>query len=537
LEIGTKNITSWGAIVQQFKLFIDGKDVDTGKYEYFPYADQVILDFKKTYQVITKLKKGEFVEDVDKYIYARYCIGDNELNKKAIESAYEASKIFRKFSISKRRKILYDIHKYLVLNKDNIIKLLSIEGHPYQLAKWEYSAMDNAFCKTTLDLFKDSVWDEVGSVGKEKLYLVRKPDGVVALVPPKNASASNSLSAAYCFLAGNAVIVKAPLKAPLATIFVWKNIVAKALKENNAPEGIMSIIVGNSKIIMDEWMINPKINDIFFFGESENGLEIGKRAYINGKKAILELSGKDNLFVWEGCDLEGATNSAVDAFLGSTQICMLPKTLVVHEKIYDKFKEKMLQKIANLKFGLPSTETTFFTPVVKMKECQEFLAEALCKGGKLLCGGKKVDYNGNENDRGIYFQPTLVEIDTENSELDNIRLIKEENFFPVIPIIKVKSSKDSKKDRDNDIFNKMLEFSQKNEYGLRASVWVKSAYYTRQFMKHIDKCALLRINSQHIAFSLYLPGQGGVGKTGGPFGEASYLLQKTTHLQGVSLTR
>ena len=83
----------------------------------------------------------------------------------------------------------------------------------------------------------------------------------------------------------------------------------------------------------------------------------------------------------------------------------------------------------------------------------------------------------------------------------------------------------------------MLEIAQKNEYGLRASVWVKSAYYTRQFMKHIDNCALLRINSRHVAFSLYLPGQGGVGKTGGPYGEASYLVQKTTHLQGISLTR
>jgi len=519
-------------------LFVNGKDIDTGKYEYFPYADQVILDFKKTYQIITKLKKGENPEDVDKYIYGKYCVGDNELNKQAIDAAHKASKIFRNFSVSKRKKILYDIHKYLVLNKDEIIKLLSIEGHPYNLAKWEYSAMDNAFCKTTLDLFKDSIWNEIGSVDKEKLYLVRKPDGVVTLVPPKNASASNSLSAAYCFLAGNAVIVKAPLKAPLATIFVWKNIVAKALKENNAPEGIMSIIVGNSKIIMDEWMSNPKVNDIFFFGESENGLEIGKRAYINGKKAILELSGKDNLFVWEGCDLEGATNSAIDAFLGSTQICMLPKTFVIHEKIYDKFKEKMLQKIANLKFGLPSNVETCFTPVVKMKECQEFLAEALSKGGKLLCGGKKVDYNGNENDRGLYFQPTLVEFDMEeNMVLNDIKLIKEENFFPIIPMIKVKSSKNAKKDIDNDIFKKMLEFAKNNEYGLRASVWVKSAYYTRQFMKHIDNCALLRINSRHIAFSLFLPGQGGVGKTGGPFGEASYLLQKTTHLQGISLTR
>ena len=73
--------------MEQFSLFVDGKDVDTGKYEYFPYADQTILDFKKTYQVITKLKKGETPENADKYIYARYCVGDHELNKKAIDCA------------------------------------------------------------------------------------------------------------------------------------------------------------------------------------------------------------------------------------------------------------------------------------------------------------------------------------------------------------------------------------------------------------------------------------------------------------------
>lgn len=523
--------------MEKFSLFVDGKDVDTGKYEYFPYSDQLILDFKKTYQIITKLKKGEYPEDTEKYIYAKYCVGDNELNKKAIDAAYKASRIMKDMPVAKRRKILYDVHKYLVANKDEIIKLLAIEGHPKKLAEWEYYAMDNAFCKTTLDLFKDSVWEEAGTIGREKVYLVRKADGVVVLVPPKNAAASNSLSAAYCFLGGNAMIVKAPLKAPIATIFVWKNIIGRALKDNGAPDGIMNIVIGNSKIIMDEWLENPKVNDIFFFGESENGLEIAKRAHNNNKKAILELSGNDNMFVWEGCDVEGASESAVDAFLGSTQICMLPKNLIVHEKIYDKFKEKLLQKVSKLEFGLPSSENTCFTPVVKMKECQEFLEDALYKGGKLLCGGKKVDYKGVQDDKGTYFQPTLVEIETDNPEMFNMKLVKEENFFPVIPIIKVKSSKKIKKEIDEEIFHKMLEIAQKNEYGLRASVWVKSAYYTRQFMKHIDNCALLRINSRHIAFSLYLPGQGGVGKTGGPYGEASYLVQKTTHLQGISLTR
>ncbi|MCR4662943.1 MAG: aldehyde dehydrogenase family protein [Endomicrobiaceae bacterium] len=521
--------------MEKYYLFVDGKDIDTGKYEYFPYSDMAISDFKKTYQTVTDLKKGKKTEDADKYIYARYCIGDNELNKKAIDAAYKASKIMRNVPVSKRKKIIRDIHKNLVANKENIIKLLAIEGHPKKLAQWEYECMDYALCKSNSDMFKDNIFKQAGNIENETVYLVRKPDGVVVLVPPKNASASNSISAAYCFLAGNSVIVKAPLKAPVATIFVWKNIIGKALKDNNAPDGVMNIITGNSKTIMDEWIENPKVNDIFFFGESQNGLEISKRAHNNNKKTILELSGNDNMFVWRDCDVEGAANSALDAFLGSTQICMLPKNIIVHEKIYEEFKEKFLEKISGLEFGLPSNENTYFTPVVKMKQCQDFLDDALSKGAKLLCGGNRADYNGTVNDKGIYFQPTVIEIETDNPEIFNMKIIKEENFFPVIPLIKVNKKKKSVTDKE--IFGKMLDIANKNEYGLRASAWVKSSFYTKQFIKHIDNCALLRINSRHIDFSLYLPAQGGVGKTGGPYGEASYLIQKITHLQGVSLKK
>lgn len=523
--------------MENYCLFVDGKDVDTGKYEYFPYADMSILDFKTTYQIITDLKKGRTPKDVDKYIYAKYCVGDSELNKKAIDAAYKASKIMKNISIAKRKKIIKDIRKNLIVNKENIIRLFVIEGHPKKLAQWEYESMEYAFCKDNLDMFTNDIFKQAGSVDGENIYLVRKADGVVVLVPPKNASASNSISAAYCFLAGNSVIVKAPLKAPVATIFVWKNIIGKALKDNDAPDGVMNIITGNSKIIMDEWIENSKVNDIFFFGESENGLEISKRAHNNNKKAILELSGNDNMFIWDGCDIEGAANSAIDAFLGSTQICMLPKNIIVHEKAYEKFKKQFIENISKLKFGLPSNEKTCFTPVVKMKQCIDFLEDALSKGAKLLCGGNRVDYTGTKNDKGVYFQPTLIEIETDNTEMFNMKVIKEENFFPVIPLIKVKSCRENKKEVDNDIFNKMMEIAEKNEYGLRASVWVKSAYYTKRFIKYINNCAMLRINSRHIGFSSFLPAQGGVGKTGGPYGEASFLIQKITHLQGISLKK
>jgi acyl-CoA reductase-like NAD-dependent aldehyde dehydrogenase len=523
--------------MENYYLFVDGKNIDTGKYEYFPYSDMSILDFKKTYQIITELKKGKNPEDVDKYIYAKYCVGDNELNKKAIDAAYKASKIMRYVPVSKRKKIIKDIHKNLIENKENIIKLFAIEGHPKKLAQWEYESMEYALCENNLDLFKNNIFNQSKTVNGEKIYLVRKADGVVVLVPPKNASASNSISAAYCFLAGNSVIVKAPLKAPIATIFVWKNIIGKALKDNNAPDGVMNIITGNSKVIMDEWIENPKVNDIFFFGESENGLEISKRAHNNNKKAILELSGNDNMFVWNDCDIEGAVNSALDAFLGSTQICMLPKNIIIHEKVYEDFKSTFLEKVSKLEFGLPSNENTYFTPVVKMKQCQEFLEDALNKGAKLLCGGKRANYTGTPDEKGIYFQPTLLEIETDNPEIFNMKIVKEENFFPVIPLIKVKSFKRDKKESDKEIFDKMLEIAYKNEYGLRASVWVKSICYKKKFIKYIDNCAMLRINSRHIDFSFYLPAQGGVGKTGGPYGEASFLIQKITHLQGISLKK
>ena len=69
------------------------------------------------------------------------------------------------------------------------------------------------------------------------------------------------------------------------------------------------------------------------------------------------------------------------------------------------------------------------------------------------------------------------------------------------------------------------------------NVWVKSAFYTRQFMRLIDKSGLLRINSRHIGMSMYLSSHGGVGKTGGPYGEMNFIWLKTSHMQGISLTR
>jgi acyl-CoA reductase-like NAD-dependent aldehyde dehydrogenase len=481
------------------------------------------------------LKKGEIPANAGEYVYARYCVGDDSLNLKAIDAAHRASKIFGSFPVSKRRKILHDIHDNLKKHKNELIELLRIEGHPVKLAEWEYRGMELIFSEKSVKFYADELWREVTHFRNETLYFARRPDGVVCISPPKNAAASNSTLGIHALLGGNTLIIKPPLKAPVSTIFIWKDVIIPMLEKNGTPPGTVNLITGNSKAIMRQWLSSPKVNDVLFFGDSEAGLEIGRQCYNAGKKPILELSGSDPLIVWKDCDIEAAADSAMDAFLGSTQICMVPKKFIVHEDAFDAFTEKMKERISRIVYGLPSMPGVILSPVIKTDVFEEYLKEALDKGARLLYGGERINYDNTPNPKGAYVQPTLVQID-DNQEIFSFSCVKNENFFPLIPVIKVKSSKHGN-EKDQDIFLKMIDIIDRNDFGLRISAWVKSHVYIRQFIKYLSNSGLLRINAKHVEVSECLASHGGTRKTSGPFGEMNYMWLKTTHLQGITLAR
>ena len=214
---------------------------------------------------------------------------------------------------------------------------------------------------------------------------------------------------------------------------------------------------------------------------------------------------------------------------------MVPKTIIIHQDIYDKFVRRLEGKVKNLKIGLPSDNNTCLTPVILIDKFFEFLDDAITKGSRLLCGGQRVNYLSERDPKGLFIQPTLIGIEDDDRAAE-MRCVKEENFFPLLPLVKISSRKKGQ-EKDKEIFDKMINLGNVNEYGLRASVWVNSYIYTRKFIKYLDNSGLLRVNSRHVDFSYYLSTHGGVGKSGGPFGEMNYVWQKTTHLQGISLTR
>ena len=332
------------------------------------------------------------------------------------------------------------------------------------------------------------------------------------------------------------MIIKPPLNLPISTLFLWREIVFPALIKNKAPKGTLNLILGNSKVIFEEWINSPLVNDIIFFGESEQGINLGNKIYLAGKKPILELSGNDMMFIWKDGEVDKAVESLLDAFLASTQICMVPKKAFVHEDVFDEFLGKFIEKTKDIKVGLPSKNDTALVPVAKMNKFYEFLEDAIGKGANLEFGGERIDYNGNLDSEGVFIQPTILTVDNIEKAKE-MRVVAEENFFPLIPVIKVTTSTGNTRSellKDKEIFNKMIDIANKNAYGLRTSVWIKSDYFTRKFFKYLHNSGLVRINSRHVEFSLFLATHGGTGRTGGPFGEMNYVWEKTTHLQGVS---
>lgn len=512
--------------MKRFTLLLNGKDLDTGRYRYYPYSDRFIKNPHETLSVLSGLNRGNIPDNSDQFIYAKYCIGTDQTNNLAIEAAYKASREFLFFPLTRRNKICSDIFLNLRTHKEKLIDLLIVEGHPRRLAEWELRGMDTGANGDNIKYFSNFLHYFISQNGGVHISCSRKPDGVVCISPPANASASNSFLSILALLAGNTLIIKPPLANPLSTIFLWKEIIHKALIKNNAPKGTVNIVLGNSQIIMNEWLASPYVNDILYFGDSKFGLELGPRIYAAGKKPILELSGNDTLIVWKDADINKAVSSSLDCFLGSTQICMVPKIILVHEKIFNKFRDGLLNAVRQIHVGLPSDPKTILSPVKKIDLFYSFLEDSMSKGAELLCGGKRINHTGTEDEDGKYIQPTLLAIN-DDTRLDEMLCFNEEIFFPLLPLVKISGT-------DNKIFKRMVGITNQNRYGLRISLWIRSKEYERKFETHLMNSGLLRINLPHVEFSPYLSTHGGTKRSGGPFGEMNYLWEKTTHLQGIS---
>jgi succinate-semialdehyde dehydrogenase/glutarate-semialdehyde dehydrogenase len=526
-----KVATTQGTVLS-YGNYVGGKEYNGDKWVHVLSARAVLDDSFTSLRAKRALDRGDLPLSAAEpgLVVGRVAIADDEAVAAALAIAAEAAAGWRSAPLSVRLDgLLSRMHEELAAHADEMIRMLTLEGHPLELARWEFSGWLQACAEQSRDYLRSQLWQEYSSPDGRRRIIRRQPDGVVCLNPPANAPMSSALFGALSLAAGNAVVARAPRTAPLGVMYVMRELVGPILDELGAPAGTLNVVCGNPVPMLKAWLESPHVNDIMYFGSVEPGLKFQQKCVAAGKKPILELAGNDVVTVWADANLEHASDAITESFFGSGQLCMIPNQVLAHPAIADELIRLVVAKAGRLRTGYPDEEGVVLSPVLRHDGFRSFLADAVAKGAEIVTGGNGLHLDGTPGDTGFFLEPTVIRVNglTTARTLDAVR---EETFFPLIPVIVPEYSDDDR------LLDDFVDFVNSNRYGLRNSLWAKDTAVIERHLSDITNGGLLKINESHIAFTAPLPSHGGTGVTGGVFGEANYPTLRTTHLQGVALS-
>ncbi|MBO3747433.1 aldehyde dehydrogenase family protein [Streptosporangiaceae bacterium NEAU-GS5] len=516
--------------LRTYHSYVGGRDIPGAASVYVVSGRALLDDAFASLALKRRLERGGQPDgDLPPAIVGKVARADRETVLAGLRSAAEAAPEWgatppevRITGVGKR------IHDALIRHADTIVEVLVHEGHPVSLARWQVSGMLECFGPQSLGFYLQQSRQEY-THGRRTIVIRRRADGVVCLNPPQNAPLSSALLGATSIMAGNALVVRAPRSAPLGVMFVMRELVAPALEEVGAPAGTLNLVCGDPAAMLSLWLESPLVDDVMYFGTSENGLRFQERCVAAGKKPILELAGNDVVAVWKDADLEQAAVAVTEGCYGSGQLCMVPNQVLVHPAAADELLRRLVGELARLRPGHPDEDGVLLTPVLRNEKFFDCLRDALGKGATLVCGGHAMQLDGTRDDTGMFLEPTVVRVDGM-ARAREIEAVRRETFFPLIPVVVAEPAP------DDVLLDRFIGFVNTNEYGLRNSIWARDEAVVERFVSRIGNGGLLKVNDSHIGFLPYLPTHGGTGLTGGVYGEANYPVLRTSHLQGVSLS-
>src|SRR6266480_4260132 len=291
----------------------------------------------------------------------------------------------------------------------------------------------------------------------ERDTLLYIPLGVGAVIPPWNFPCAIMAGMTLAsIVSGNTVILKPSSDSPtIAAKFV------EILEEAGMPEGVVNFCPGSGASFGDAIVSHPKTRYIAFTGSREVGLRINKVAadvaagQIWIKRTILEMGGKDAIVVDADADLDSAVEGVATAAFGfQGQKCSACSRAIIDERIYDKFVERLKDRVERISIGDPAANTNMSAVINEssMKSILNYI-ETGKREGRLITGGARATHAGE----GYFIQPTVIADIPPKSRLE-----QEEVFGPVLAVIKAKN------------FEHGLQIANDTEFGLTGAVYTGS---------------------------------------------------------------
>ena len=379
----------------------------------------------------------------------------SEQAEAAIEAAGEAFKTWRHVPAAERAEYLFKAAKIIRERKFEFSAWMV-----YEVGKnWVEADADTA---ETIDFLEFYGREAIRYAGEQPLTPIATennsleyiPLGIGAVIPPWNfpfAIMAGMTTAAI--VAGNTVLLKPSSDAPvIAAKFV------EVMEEVGLPKGVLNYVPGSGAQVGDYIVQHPQTRFIAFTGSKEVGLRINQEAAVTRegqiwiKRTVLEMGGKDSIVVDDDCNLDEAVKNVLGSAFGfQGQKCSACSRAIIHQDVYDKFVEKLIPMVNDIKQGAPyESKDNYMGPVINEAACESILGyiETGKTEGELLAGGMRASGSG------YFIQPTVF------GDIPGDAVISlEEIFGPVLALIKAKDFEHAMK-----IFNN-------TEYGLTGSLY------------------------------------------------------------------
>lgn len=413
--------------------------------------------------------------------------------------------------LEKRVAVLQKFSELLLENIESLAATLTGEvGKPLQQSRNEVNGARNRIKWLTDNATKylsDEVMVDQAGLTEKISY---EPLGVICNISAWNYPYLVGVNVFVpALLAGNAVLYKPSEHATLTGLEI-----EKLLKQAGVPDDVFHVGIGAKEV--GAALLEMPFDGYFFTGSFKTGKFIYEKVAHKMVPVGLELGGKDPLYVADDVqDIANVAAATADgAFYNNGQSCCSVERIYVHENVYDAYLDAFVKEVKSWKQGMPTEDGVYLAALTRKDQLEVLknqVADAQAKGATVVLGGKP------KEGKGYFFEPTVI-----TNVTNNMLVMQEESFGPIIGIAKVKSDEEA------------IALMNDTEYGLTAAVYSSSEVRAKAILEKLNTGTAYWNCCDRVSAALPWSGRkhSGFGSTLSHVGLRTFTQPKAYHLKG-----
>ncbi len=433
--------------------------------------------------------------------------------RRAIEAANAAYPAWRSRTAAERSAIIRRWSDLMLENQEDLAVLMTAEqGKPLAESRGEI-AYAASFLEWFAEEGKRVYGDTIPPHQKDKrIVVIKEPVGVCAAITPWNfPSAMITRKAGPALAVGCTIVVKPATMTPYSALAL-----VELASRAGVPAGVFNVVTGSSGPIGGEMTANPIVRKLTFTGSTEIGKLLMEQCAGTVKKLALELGGNAPFMVFDDADLDAAVEGAIASKYRNTgQTCVCTNRFLVQEGVYEAFAARLVAAVSALRVGDGLKGDAQQGPLIDMNavtKVEEHIADAVAKGARVLCGGKRHELGKT------FFQPTVLADVTSD-----MAVAREETFGPVAPLFRFRTEEEA------------IRMANDTEFGLAAYFYTRDIGRVWRVAEGVEY-GIVGINTGIISTAVAPFGgmkESGFGREGSKYGVDDFLEIKYLCMGGI----